>query len=183
MVAQKTWTQICPLFKWEFSTTSDDKLIIDGLANLAHKPGENPRNFFSRLEKLFNVLHENYASYRIKVDRPAQLLAGNYSKDALTQYANDHAKAYNKFLFTQVFKAAALENVRKLLSHKAQTRLTIDDTYQTFFMEHRVEQDKCQSNINIHAVDSNQDQDAAGPQDPNVAAFRPQQKQQQYRCH
>jgi hypothetical protein len=91
--AQKTWTRICPLFKQEFATTSDNKLIIDELANLAHKPGENPRKFFSWLEKLFNVLHENYTSYRIKPDRPAQLPAGNYSKDALTQYANDHVKA------------------------------------------------------------------------------------------
>ncbi len=109
---------------------------------MAHKPGENPRKFFSRLEKLFNVLHENYASYRIKPDRPAQLLVGNYSEDTLTQYANDHIKAYNKFLFTLVFKAAAPENVHKLSSHKDQTRLTVDDAYQTFFTEHRVKQDK-----------------------------------------
>jgi hypothetical protein len=64
--AQKTWTRIRPLFKKEFATTLDDKFIVDGLANLAHRQGENPRKFFSRLEKLFNVLHENYASYRIK---------------------------------------------------------------------------------------------------------------------
>jgi hypothetical protein len=51
-MAQKTWTHIRPLFKREFATTSDDKLIVDGLANLAHKQGENPRKFFSRLEKL-----------------------------------------------------------------------------------------------------------------------------------
>ncbi len=129
------------------------------------------------MEKLFIVLHENYASYRIKPDRLAQLPAGNYSEDALTQFANDHVEAYNKFLFAQVFKAAAPENVRKLLSHMDQTRLTVDDAYQTFFTEHRVEQDKRQSNINIHAVDTNQDQDVA-PQDLNVAAFRPQQQQQ-----
>jgi len=64
MAAQKTWTRIRPLFKREFTTTSNDKLIIDGLANLAHKQGK----FFSRLKKLFNILHENYASYRIKPD-------------------------------------------------------------------------------------------------------------------
>ena len=50
--AQKTWTRIRPLFKREFATTSDDKLIIDGLANLSHRQGENPRRFFSRLEKI-----------------------------------------------------------------------------------------------------------------------------------
>jgi hypothetical protein len=160
----------------------DNKLIVDGLANLAHRHGKNPRKFFSRLEKLFNVLHENYASYRIKPYHPAQLPAGNYSEDALTQYVNDSVAAYNKFLFAQVFKAAATENVRKLLSHKDQTRLTVDDAYQTFFTEHRVEQDKRQSTaINVHAVKDNQDHDATNT-DPNVAAFRPQRPQQQQFC-
>jgi hypothetical protein len=56
--AQKTWTRIRPLFKREFATTSDDKLILDGLANLVHKHGENPRKFFSRLE--------NYSTYSTK---------------------------------------------------------------------------------------------------------------------
>jgi len=44
--AQKNWTRIRPLFKREFATTSDDKLIVGGLANLAHTHGENPRKFF-----------------------------------------------------------------------------------------------------------------------------------------
>jgi len=138
MAAQKTWTRIRPIFKKEFATTSDNIIIV----NLAHRHVENLRKFFSRLEKLFNVLHDNYTSYWIKPDRPAQLPAGNYSEDALTQYVNNSVEAYNKFLFAQVFKAAAPENVHKLLSHKDQTRLTIDNAYQTFFTEDRVEQDK-----------------------------------------
>ncbi len=116
--AHKTWTRIRPLFKREFATTSDDKLILDGLANLAHRQGENPRKFFSWLEKLFNVLHENYASYRIKPERPAPIQPqGTYTQEALTQFANDSIEAYNKFLFAQVFKATAPENIRKLLLH------------------------------------------------------------------
>jgi hypothetical protein len=61
-----------------------------------------------QLEKLFNV-HENYASYRVKPVRPAQLPAGNYSQDALTKFANDSIKSYNKFLLRQVFRAAPPE--------------------------------------------------------------------------
>jgi hypothetical protein len=151
-----------------------DKLIVDGLANLAHRQGENPRKFFSRLEKLFNVLHENYASYRIKPERPAPIQPqGTFTQDALTQFANDSVEAYNNFLFAQVFKAAAPENVRKLLSPKDQTRLTVDDAYQTFFTEHRVEQDKRQNTaLNVHAIDENVDQ-AANQNDQNVAAITP----------
>jgi hypothetical protein len=61
--AQKTWTRIRPFYKSEFAAFSDDKLIIDGLAKLSHRPNENPRMFFSHLEELIFVLKENYASY------------------------------------------------------------------------------------------------------------------------
>jgi len=47
--AQEMWTLIRPLLKREFAATSDNKLIVDGLPNLAHRPGENPGKFFSRL--------------------------------------------------------------------------------------------------------------------------------------
>jgi hypothetical protein len=140
--AQETWTRIRSLFKKEFAALSDDKLIVDALANLSHRPGENPKHIMSRLEKLFNVLHENFALYGVKPDRPVQLPVGNYDQDALTKYSNDNIRAYNMFLLTQVFRAAAPENVRKLLCHKNQTHITIDDAYQTFFTDHRVESDK-----------------------------------------
>ncbi len=50
--AQKTWTRIRLSFKTEFAAFSDDKLLIAGLANLSHRPGENPTMFFSRLDEL-----------------------------------------------------------------------------------------------------------------------------------
>ena len=178
--AQKTWTRIRPLFKKEFAACSDDKLIIDGLANLAHKPGENPRKFMSRLEKLFNTLHENYASYRIKPERPAPLQPqGTYTQDMLTAFANDSVRAYNKFLLAQVFRAAAPENVRKLLSHKDQTRMTVDDAYDTFFTDHRVETDKKERAM-VNVINDEEDSGNASTEQ-DIAAFRPQQRQQQQR--
>jgi hypothetical protein len=173
--AQQTWTRIRPLFKREFAAVSDDKLIIDGLANLAHRQGQNPRKFMARLEKLFNTLHENYESYRVKPDRPAAIQPqGTYTENNLTSFANDSVKAYNQFLLTQVFRAAAPESVRKLLSHKDQTRLTVDDAYQTFFMDHRVKTDRKERSM-INAV--NEDDETTNP-DSGVAVFKPQPRQQ-----
>jgi hypothetical protein len=129
-----------------------------------------------RLEKLFNTLHENYASYQVKPDRPAAIQPqGTYTEDNLTSFANDSVKAYNKFLLTQVFRAAAPESIRKLLSHKDQTRLTVDDAYQTFFTNHRVETDRKERAM-VNAV--NEEEETTN-QDLDVAAFRPQQCQQQ----
>jgi hypothetical protein len=128
--AQRTWTRICSLFKREFAAVSDNKLIVDGLSNLAHRQGENPRKFMARLEKLFNTLHKNYASYHVKPDcRAAIKPQGTYTEDNLTSFANDSIKAYNRLLLTQVFRAAAPESIRKLLSHKDQKPLTVEDAY------------------------------------------------------
>jgi len=177
--AQKTWTRIRPLFKKEFAACSDDKLIIDGLANLAHRPGENPRKFMSRLEKLVNTLNENYACYRIKPERPAPIQPqGTYTEDMLTAYANDSIKAYSKFLLTQIFRAAAPENVRKLLSHKDQTRLTVDDAYDTFFTDHRVETDRKERAM-VNVINDAEEDSGNVSNEQDIAAFRPQQRQQQ----
>ena len=132
----------------------------------------------SRLEKLFNTLHENYTSYRIKPERPAPLQPqGTYTQDMLTSFANDSVRAYNKFLLAQVFRAAAPENVRKLLSHKDQTRMTVDDAYDTFFTDHRVESDKKERNL-VNVINEEEDS-SNNATEQDIAAFRPQQCQQQ----
>jgi hypothetical protein len=163
------------VFKAEFAAFSDDKLIIDGLAKLTHRPNENLRMFFSRLEELVFVLKENYASYRVKPDRPPPIQPqGTYTEDALAKYANDSVDAFAKFLFTQMFKAAAPENVRRLLSHKDQSRLTVEEAYKVFFTDHRMEMDKKLSAV--HVVTDEFENPAHQEQD--VAAFKPQQRQQ-----
>ncbi len=72
----------------------------------------------------------------------------------------------------QVFRAAPPENVCKLLSPKDQTRLTVEDVYQMFFTDHRVEIDKKEHRMNI----VNEDKNDNISQDQEVAAFRPQQQ-------
>ncbi len=94
MATQKMWTRICPIFKQEFAAISDDKLIIDGLAKLSHRPNKNPRMYFSRLVELIHVLKENYDSYRVKPDRPVQQPQGGYCKDALTKAINDNVNNF-----------------------------------------------------------------------------------------
>jgi hypothetical protein len=92
---QKTWTRIRPLFKHKFMIVSDDRLIVDGLAKITHRPEEEPHDFYSRLSELMYVLNENYASYRIKPDRPSQQPQGGYSENALTKYGNDTINSFS----------------------------------------------------------------------------------------
>ncbi len=128
--------------------------------------------FFLRLEELIYVLKENYASYRVKPERPAQEPAGGYSEDSLTKAINDSMDNFANFIFTQMFKVAAPENVRRLLSHKDQTRLTVEEAYKIYFSDHRLEMIK--KSTPVHAVTEEPDNSHNDQQD--VAAFRPQQR-------
>jgi hypothetical protein len=39
--AQLSWTNLKPRFQWKFATQTDEKMIMEGLSNLAMKPGES----------------------------------------------------------------------------------------------------------------------------------------------
>jgi hypothetical protein len=63
---------------------------------------------------------------------------------------NDNVDNFANFMFTQMFKAAAPENIRRLLSHKDPTRLTVEEAYKVYFTDHRLKMDKKSSSV--HAV-------------------------------
>jgi len=75
-----------------------------------------------------------------------------------------------------MFKAAAPENVRRLLSHKDQTRLTVEEAYKVFFTDHRMEIDK--KATQIHTV-SEEQEFSPSQSEQDIATFKPQQRQQQ----
>jgi len=126
--------------------------------------------FFSHLEELRYVLKENYASYRVKPAQPAQQPQGGYSEDALMKAINNNVNNFANLMFTQMFKAAAPENVRRLLFHKDHTRLMVEEAYKVFFTDHRLKMDK--KATSVHAV--TEEQEAVTP-DQDIEAFRLQQ--------
>jgi hypothetical protein len=56
-------------------------------------------------------------------------------------------------MFTQMFKAAAPENVRHLLSHKDQTRLMVEEAYKIYFTDHRLDMDMRPEQVHAIAGD------------------------------
>jgi len=67
------WTIIRPFFKEEFTTESDDKLILDGLAHTAMCPMENVRDFFGRLNNVNTVILDAYQGYTLAPQDPFQM--------------------------------------------------------------------------------------------------------------
>jgi hypothetical protein len=81
---------------------------------------------------------------------------------------------FTNFMFIQMLNAAAPENIRRLLSHNDQTRLTMEDAYKVYFTDHRMEMDKKPNTMNV----VNEESDNIQSSQQDIAAFRPQQKTQ-----
>ncbi len=69
--AQLTWTNLKPRFQRQFATQTDEKMIMEGLSNLAMKPGESTGELLARITNTMVIIKESYASYENKPPAPA----------------------------------------------------------------------------------------------------------------
>jgi hypothetical protein len=69
--AQLTWTNLKPRFQRQFVTQTDEKMIMEGLSNLAMKPGESTGELLARITNTMVIIKDSYASYENKPAAPA----------------------------------------------------------------------------------------------------------------
>jgi hypothetical protein len=62
-----TLTNLKPRFQRQFAKQSDDKLIVDGLFNLAMKPNESTGKLLARITNTMVIIKESNAAYENKV--------------------------------------------------------------------------------------------------------------------
>jgi hypothetical protein len=59
---QLTWMNLKPRFQRQFATQSDNKLIINGLSNLAMKPSELTGELLARIINTMAIIKESYTA-------------------------------------------------------------------------------------------------------------------------
>ncbi len=70
---QLTWTNLKPRFQRQFATQTDKKMIMEGLYNLAMKPGESTGELLARITNTMVMIKESYASYENLIQRPRHI--------------------------------------------------------------------------------------------------------------
>jgi hypothetical protein len=75
---QLTWTNLKQRFQEQFVMQTDDKLIIDGLSNLAMGLNETTGELLARITNTVVIIKESYAVYENKVHAPPQDGNGGY---------------------------------------------------------------------------------------------------------
>ena len=97
--AQLTWTNLKPRFQRQFATKTDEKMIMEGLSNLAMKPGESTGELLARITNTMVIIKESYASYENKPPAPANFDVNNgFTMPVCRQWKDDVLNNTQQFL-------------------------------------------------------------------------------------
>jgi hypothetical protein len=110
----------------EFAVQSNEKLIIDGLSNLAMKANETTRELLTRVTQTMVVIKESYNTYQNKVDLPNEDLNGGVSTNFNTAYVNDHTANIMNVFKMNMLLAALPSEIRHAVVQQNQNELTLD---------------------------------------------------------
>jgi hypothetical protein len=69
MADQLVWPTFRPLFRREFAIQSNDKLIREGLSNLAMKSSKTTRKLLNRIVDTIVIIKEGYVDFQNKVHK------------------------------------------------------------------------------------------------------------------
>jgi hypothetical protein len=111
---RESWT----IFKEEFATESDDKLILDGLAHMAMHPTENIRDFFGRLSKVNTIILDAYQGYTLAPQDPVPDANGNITMTWADHQTYKKALVENvvEFFILNQFQAGLLLDLRRVIN-------------------------------------------------------------------
>ncbi len=126
--AQLTWTNLKPRFQRQFSTQTDTKMIMEGLSNLAMKPGESTGELLAWMTNTMVIIKDSYASYENKPAAPAHHNVNN--RFTIRQWRDEALNNAQQFLKMQLFRAALMPELRKVVAQRNPNTLTLDDMYQ-----------------------------------------------------
>jgi len=129
--AQLTWTNLKPRFQRQFATQTDEKMIMEGLSNLAMKPGESTRELLARITNTMVIIKDSYASYKNKPAAPAHHDFNNgFTMPVCRQWRDEALNNAQRFLKMQLFRAALLPELWKVVAQRNPNTMTFDDMYQ-----------------------------------------------------
>jgi hypothetical protein len=169
---QLTWTNLKPRFQLQFATQSDDKLIIDGLSNLAMKPNKSTGELLARITNTKVIIKESYAACKNKIKAPHHNANGGYLDKTATKWKNHSVNNVMQFFKMQLLRAALPRDICKVVAQHDQNSITLDDMYQVATTTQREGSSKLAKTIAV--VDDDESNPDTEDDEEEAAAFQNQ---------
>jgi hypothetical protein len=124
------WSDIKDLFKQEYAVQTNDKLILEGLSNLAMKPNETTNELLTRITRTTRVIRESFDDYNAKIPYPHNDVNGGISNNSFRRFLRQYDVKWINFFKMNLFKAALTPELRSVVAQQEHETITIQRMYQ-----------------------------------------------------
>jgi hypothetical protein len=142
------WSDFKDLFKQEYAVHTNDKLILEGLSNLAMKSNETTNELLTRITRTTRVIRESFDEYDAKIPCPHNDINGGISNAAFRRFFRQYDAMWIKFFKMNLFKAALTPELRSVVAQQEQETITIKKMYQVATTAQRELKDKGPALVN-----------------------------------
>jgi hypothetical protein len=124
------WSDFKDLFKQEYAVQTNDKLILEGLSNLAMKPNETTNELLTRITRTTRVIRESFDDYDAKIPYPRNDVNGGISNHSFRRFLRQYDVMWINFFKMNLFKAALTPELRSVVAQQEEETITIKRMYQ-----------------------------------------------------
>jgi len=124
------WSDFKDLFKQEYAVQTNDKLILEGLSNLAMKPNETTNELLTRITRTTRVIRESFDDYDAKIPYPHNDVNGGISNNSFRRFLRQYDAMWINFFKMNLFKPALTPELRSVVAQQEQETITIKRMYQ-----------------------------------------------------
>jgi hypothetical protein len=124
------WSNFKDLFKQEYAVQTNDKLILEGLSNLAMKPNETTNELLTRITRTTWVIRESFDEYDAKIPYLHNDVNGGISNNAFRTFLRQYVAMWINFFKMNLFKAALTPELISVVAQQEQETITIKRMYQ-----------------------------------------------------
>ncbi len=119
------WSDFKDLFKQEYAVQTNNKLILEGLLNLAMKPNEMTKELLTPITRMTRVIRESFDEYDAKIPYPHNDVNGGISNNTFRRFLRQYDTMWINFSKMNLFKAALMPELRSVVAQQEQETITI----------------------------------------------------------
>jgi hypothetical protein len=166
---QYLWSDFKDVFKQEYAIQTNERLILEGLSNLAMKPSETTNELLTRITRTTRVIKESYPEYGGKIPYPQNDRNDGISNHAFRTFLRQPDAMMFNFFKMNLFKAALAPELRSVVTQQDPDTMTIKRMYQVATTAQREGKGKAPASVN----EIKEEENSGEVEDDNndVAAF------------
>jgi hypothetical protein len=113
---QLLWMDFKGLFKQEYAVQTNDRLILEGLSNLAMKPNEMTNEVISQITRTVKGFKESFYDFGGVIPYPQNYLNGSICNNTFRTFMRQHNTMMFNYFIMNLFKAALTSDLRAVVA-------------------------------------------------------------------